>query len=233
MLRVLIVEDDPMVAAINRSYLSRIEGFSLAGIVPNGREALALLEREAVSLLLLDISMPAMDGFELLREVRTSNPNVDVIMVTAARAAKDIQDALRLGVIDYLVKPFTFERFSSALVAYRERIRLLREEKELDQDSLDKRIFAKQCPASTLPKGIENFTLELVCKHLAAYGKEFSLKEIAPLIGLSRVSLKKYIDHLEATGCVASSLVHLPVGRPVTMYRWMGGTRRSATVTQK
>lgn len=223
MLNVLIVEDDPMVAEINRGYLGRIEGFRLGGIVPGGKEAMVFLEEETPDLLLLDVFMPGMDGFALLREVRKKHSNLDVIMVTAARSAKDIRDALRLGVIDYIVKPFTFERFQAALVAYQERVRLLHDEGELDQDLLDKRIFAKQRSSVSLPKGIEGATLNLVRGVLMKHGKDFSLKEVAPLVGLSRVSLKKYVEYLESTGCVGSSLVYLPIGRPVTMYRWIGG----------
>lgn len=222
MLSVLIVEDDPMVAEINRGYLARMEGFYLSGVVSTGKDALAFLAKEPVSLLLLDVFMPGMDGFELLREVRGRCPNVDVIMVTAARAAKDIQSALRLGVIDYIVKPFTYERFEAALVQYQERVRLLLEEEELDQELLDRRIFAKQRRGTCLPKGIEGATLALVRNALLRHGKEFSLKEIAPIVGLSRVSLKKYVEHLESTGNVTSTLVYLPIGRPVTMYRWVG-----------
>ena len=175
MLTVLIVEDDPMVAEINRGYLQRTEGFCLAGMVPNGAEALAFLQGAQVSLLLLDVFMPGMDGFALLREIREKHPLTDVIMVTAARRSVDIQTALRLGVMDCLVKPFTFERFQAALVAYRERMRLLGTDDELSQDMLDKGIFTKRAHSRTLPKGIDAATLKLVRDAAAGYGAEFSV----------------------------------------------------------
>lgn len=225
MLNVLIVEDDPMVAQINRSYLERTEGFCLAGIVPNAMAAMDFLDTALVSLVLLDVFMPGMDGLRLLHAIRDKHPSVDVIMVTAARASADIQTALRLGVIDYVVKPFTVERFQAALIAYRERMRLLHAEDELDQDLLDKGILAKDSRIAgknqTLPKGIDKQTLELVREISAGYGKEFSVKEIVPLAGISRVSLKKYLAYLEEKGEIAKRLDYLPIGRPLTRYRWI------------
>ena len=219
MLHVLIVEDDPMVAAINTTYLERTEGFFLAGVARNGAEALAFLEKTPVSLVLLDVFMPHMDGFALLKELRERHPFVDVIMVTAARTGADIQKALRLGVIDYIVKPFTLARFQAALFAYQERLRLLREADELDQEQLDSGIFkAAQPPVAGLPKSIDAVTLQRVREVIVAWEGDFSIKDIVPLAGISRVSLKKYLEHLEKLGEIRSSLVYMPVGRPVTMY---------------
>lgn len=226
MLNVLIVEDDPMVAAINRRYLEKTEGFCLAGQVSNGIEALRFLHGAPVSLLLLDVFMPNMDGLSLLREVRENHPSVDVIMVTAARASADIQAALRLGVIDYIVKPFTFERFQAALIAYRERMRLLHSEEVLDQDILDRSILSQKRQDHGSPKHIDPATLQLVRDVLRRRQGEFSVKDIVPLVGISRVSLKKYLEHLEAVAHVRSRLEYMPVGRPVTLYRWAGDEER-------
>lgn len=231
MLNVLIVEDDPMVATINATYLEMTEGFRLAGIVTNGADALRFLESEPVSLLLLDVFMPNMDGLTLLQKLRQLHPSVDVIMVTAARASSDIQSALRLGVIDYIVKPFTLERFQAALFAYQERVRLLRTGDELDQERLDKELFPKNVKTPSLPKGIDAATLKLVTDVAAAYKGEFSVKDIVPLVGLSRVSLRKYLEHLEASGHINSNLVYMPVGRPVTMYRFVGESGRPIAET--
>lgn len=221
MLDVLIVEDDPMVAAINKKYLEETAEFHFAGIASNGAEALQFLRDTSVSLVLLDVFMPRLDGLSLLREIREKHSSVDVIMVTAARSGTDIQTALRLGVIDYIVKPFTFERFQAALIAYRERVRLLHSSEELDQNLLDRRILTQKHQDQALPKNIDPATLQLVRKVLALYEGEFSIKDIVPLVGISRVSLKKYLEHLEAENAVNSRLVYMPIGRPVTMYQWV------------
>ena len=229
MLNVLIVEVDPMVAQINRTYLEKIEGFTLAGVVHNAVAALDFLDAASVSLLLLDVFMPGgMNGLHLLGNLRQQHPSVDVIMVTATRASADIQAALRMGVIDYVVKPFTAERFQAALIAYRERMRLLRAEEELDQDLLDRGILANSSRAplrpAELPKGIDAQTLRMVREITAGYGGEFSVRDIVPIAGISRVSLTKYLAYLEQKGEIGRRLVYQPVGRPLTLYRVLGGS---------
>ncbi|QIQ21347.1 response regulator [Zophobihabitans entericus] len=219
MIDVLIVEDDPMVAELNRKYLQMIPGFKLVGQVSDGEEALHYIHDNHVSLLLLDVFMPKMDGLKLLQHIRTSYPKIDIIMVTAACNTSDIQTALRLGVIDYIVKPFTFGRFRTALLSYQERVRLLSSTEILDQKQLDSRIFAKATEhTKTLPKGIDSETLKIVQEVINSYNGDFSMSDIVPLINLSRISLKKYIDHLEEAGELESYLAYLSVGRPVRVY---------------
>lgn len=225
MFSVLIVEDDPMVAAINKKYLERTNGVHLAGVVSSGEAAADFLRHNQVSLVLLDVFMPGMDGFSLLKNIREEHPGVDVIMVTAARASADIQNALRLGVTDYIVKPFTFERFQAALYAYTERARFLQSGEDVSQEILDKRIFAKKSAPFSPPKGIDAITLARVRDVAAAYDGEFRTQDLAPLVGISRVSIKKYLEYLESISCLTSTLVYLPVGRPVTTYRWCGTDR--------
>lgn len=220
MINVLVVEDDPMVADLNRGYLKMIDGFALAGVLHNGFDALEFMDKHPVSLLLLDVFMPGLDGLSLLQEVRTRYPNVDVIMVTAARNSGDIQAALRLGAIDYIVKPFVFERFQSALTNYRERVILLSDEKELSQAAIDSRIFAKGSRAAKVPKGIENETLQRIRAIVKQQDKPFDVQELVPVINLSRISLKKYLDYMVEIGDLYSELAYRGQGRPVTLYQY-------------
>ena len=115
MYKVLIVEDDPMVAMINEQYISKNKQFSVVGKCKDGKSALEFLEKQEADLVVLDVFMPQMDGFETLRQIRKKQISVDVIMVTAANDRESLEEALHLGIIDYLVKPFTFERFRIAL----------------------------------------------------------------------------------------------------------------------
>ena len=223
MFDVLIVEDDPMVAEINRGYLERAGGFRLVGIAANSADALVLLSAATVALVLLDISMPGMDGLTLLREIRERHSNVDVIMVTASAGSRDVQTALRLGVADYVVKPFTFERFQAALVSYKERTQVLRAGEPLSQKVLDECILLKSGHSRQLPKGVDPKTLKLVQDTIAGSEKEYKTGDLVLLTGLSRVSIKKYLDYLESISCISSSLIYPPMGRPVTVFRWIGG----------
>lgn len=219
MVEVLIVEDDPMVAQLNKKYLQMLPGFNLASVVSNGEQALHFIHDNHIDLLLLDVFMPKLNGLELLKYIRISYPKIDIIMVTAACNTNDIQTALRLGVIDYIVKPFTFQRFRTALISYQERVRLLSSSEILNQDQLDDRIFTKHVnPSTRLPKGIDSQTLQSVREVIANYKKDFSMSDIVELISLSRISVKKYLDYLEELGEIESHLTYLPIGRPVKRY---------------
>ncbi|WP_337998262.1 response regulator [Oleispirillum naphthae] len=217
MIDVVIVEDDPMVAAINGEYLARLNAFSLRGSFTTGKDCLEFLKEHKINLLLLDVFMSGMDGLQLLQRVRHEHPRVDVIMITADRSSEDIKAALRLGVIDYLMKPFTFERFEAALVSYRERRRLLDSHTELDQGLLDRRVFIRAKPS--LPKGVDMSTLEIIQTYLESQPESCSIKGMEQAVGLSRVSIKKYLVYLEYTGKVVSHLEYSAVGRPVRKYR--------------
>ena len=115
MYKVLIVEDDPMVAMINEQYISRNKQFCVVGKCKDGKSALEFLEKNSVDLIVLDVFMPYTDGFETLRQIRKKKISADAIMVTAANDRDSLEEALHLGVVDYLVKPFTFDRFRMAM----------------------------------------------------------------------------------------------------------------------
>lgn len=221
MIKVLVVEDDPMVAELHKGHLKMIDGFVLTGTINNGVDALTFMENYEIELLLLDVFMPGLDGLNLLKEVRIRFPNVDVIMVTAARSGDDIQAALRLGAIDYVVKPFVFERFQSALINYRERVRLLADEAELSQAAIDGRIFAKEIRNHKVPKGIEQETLARIQEIVRQQLKPFDVQALVPVVKLSRISLKKYLDYMVEIGDLYSELAYRGQGRPVTLYRCM------------
>ena len=225
MIRVLIVEDDPMVADLAAVYLEGIEGFCLEGRASSGEAALELLRDGEIDLVLLDMFMPGMSGMELLRIIKSQFFHTDVIMITAAQNSDDILNALRMGVADYIVKPFTFERFRESLLQFREKRQLLiSPEVPITQEMLDRRIFIKKerpAPDSGTPKGIDARTLRTVMQVLQQYEGPFSLKDIEPLAGISRISLKKYFDYLTATGRLGSVKDYGGPGRPVTLYNWI------------
>lgn len=224
MIRVLIIEDDPMVAEINKTFLSKIDGFTTAGIVHNGVDAWTFLEEHPhkVDLILLDVFMPKMDGFIFLKKLKQTHPNVDVIMITAAQSGKDVKKALNHGVVDYIIKPFTFDRMALSLNTYKSRMEILNASDSVEQSVLDKRIFQqKEMPSPNLPKGIDKNTLASV-KQIAARQKgQFSTKELAGQLDISRISLKKYLNYLEEQGIIKSTLDYRAKGRPVQLYQYL------------
>jgi len=102
-MRILVVDDDPPSVKMT-SFLLREEGYEVVS-ASNGREALQLLEKERPDLVLLDVMMPGIDGFETLRQIRARH-SVPVIFLSAKGETVDRVAGLELGADDYLAKPF-------------------------------------------------------------------------------------------------------------------------------
>ncbi|GAA2970362.1 DNA-binding response OmpR family regulator [Microbacterium terrae] len=118
MTTILIVEDEPRIA----SFVSR--GLESAGyatlLIEDGADALELALRGDADLMLLDVGLPTMDGFEVLRALRSRGSAMPVIMLTARSSTRDTVDGLDAGANDYVPKPFTFEEL---LARVRSRLR--------------------------------------------------------------------------------------------------------------
>jgi DNA-binding response OmpR family regulator len=104
MAKVLIVDDDPYIRELVRFYL-RGEGFAVME-ASNGLEALELLKRTLADLVVLDIMMPQMDGWELCRRLAAEFPDIPLLMLTAKGETAQKVKGFQLGTDDYLVKPF-------------------------------------------------------------------------------------------------------------------------------
>lgn len=224
MIKVLIIEDDPMVAEFNKRFLNEVKGFSLAGITHNVKDAKEFLEKEQVNLILLDVYMPGMDGLELLHYLRERKMDVDVILITAAADTEKIQTALRLGVTDYLIKPFEFERFSQAMEKYKGKAAFFEKNQVFNQEDLDERILhgdqrtPGEMMTQTLPKGLTSSTLQNIIHVIKAKEENlFSTDEIAESTYISRVSVRKYLKYLTQLGVLEESLTY-GIGRPVYFY---------------
>ena len=234
MIRVLLVEDDPMVAELNRMYVSRVGGFEVLASVRSGAEALDLLQRQPVDLLLLDIFMPGQSGIELMGAIRKQALDVDVIFVTAARDTVTLDRALKLGAMDYLIKPFEFERLKQALEHYRETRHMIRRGEALDQAELDRRLARRrpEAPkAEALPKGLDRNTLEKVLKAIMAWGGDtpwFTSEEIGQQVGISRVSVRKYFEFLGTLKVLRMEPGYGTGGRPVHRFQFQKAYLREA-----
>lgn len=221
MYKVLIVEDDPMVAMINEQYIKRNKNFEIVGKCSDGLSALDFLENNAVDLLILDVFMPKMDGFEMLRKIRNRQITVDAIMVTAANERESLEEALHLGIVDYLVKPFAFDRFQMALEKYVAQNNALKDIDTLNQKSIDHIIDNSRKKSDDLyPKGIQEKTLQLIMEYLKANdGVWFTGDEIAGKVGLTGVTVRRYMNYLAESGRVISEMDYETGGRPCMRYK--------------
>lgn len=220
MIKILVVEDDPMVAKLHDVYINQLDDFQLVDSVRNSDEALKFLAKKSVDLVLLDIFMPNIDGLQLLKEIRTRNYDIDVICISAATDKEHILTALRYGAFDYIIKPFEFERFSIALNSYRQRNIMLNSSAVISQEDLDSCLLNKaKTPAGTIPKGLEQTTLYNVWQEIITIDGSFTTEEIASKIGISRVSIRKYLEFLKSINILHLELNRGCVGRPVYRYK--------------
>ena len=221
MYKVLIVEDDPMVAMINEQYIKRNKNFEIVGMCSDGLRALDFLENNTVDLLILDVFMPKMDGFETLRQIRNKQITVEAIMVTAANDRDSLEEALHLGIVDYLVKPFTFDRFQMALEKYIAQNNALKDIETLNQKSID-HIFdnSRKKSDDLFPKGIQERTLIIIMEYLNSNkGKWFTGDDIAAKVGLTSVTVRRYMNYLAESGRVVSEINYETGGRPCILYK--------------
>ncbi|NRD77283.1 response regulator [Bacillus sp. BRMEA1] len=223
-IRVVIVEDDPMVMEINAEFVSKLSGFELAGKASTGNEALELLEEVHPELVLLDYFLPDMNGLSLLRKIREQNFPVDVILLTANRDPEHIQTIFRSGVSDYIVKPFRFERFQSALEKYLQTARKFKDHRPFEQADLDamtgiRPYQAEPFTEELLPKGLNDRTLKQILQFLKGQASPLSSEEVAAGTGLSRVTVRRYLEYLEKKGDIKMEIQYGSVGRPMNKYR--------------
>lgn len=221
MYKVLIVEDDPMVAMINEQYIARNKRFQVVGKCRDGKAALDFLDKGEADLMILDVYMPHTDGFETLRQIRSRKLSVEAIMVTAANDRESLEEALHLGAVDYLVKPFTFDRFQMALEKFIMQHSALMELSTLNQKSIDYIVENTRRKGEELhPKGIQEKTLQLMLEYLRANREKWLTgDEIAQQVGLTGVTVRRYMNYLAESGKVVGEMNYETGGRPCMLYQ--------------
>lgn len=222
MIRTVIVEDDVHVASIHRGYLEKIGSFEVVGEARTVEQAVELIERLHVDLVLLDIYLPDGSGLDVLRRIRATGPShVDVIAITAARDVDTLREALHGGAYHYLVKPFEFNAFREKLESYAAMRTQLAGMRQVDQAGIDRVVGTLRSGSPTLPKGLSTATLDLVLRALREARADLSAVDVAGRTGLSRVTSRRYLDHLVRSGKVELTLRYGAAGRPEHRYRWI------------
>lgn len=216
--KILIVEDDPMVALINKRFLENMGFKDILGPVQTEEEIIQLLDKENIDLILLDVYLPKKNGIDILKSLRYKKYLTDVIMITAANSVEEVKRAFAYGVTDYLVKPFEFERFEEAINKYKQKNNLLNKREALSQQDID--VISKSLEEKIeLPKGLNQKTLDRIMEFLKENKvKVWTLREIAYELKISNVTIKKYMDYLEDIKKVNVTLTSGNVGRPEYKY---------------
>lgn len=217
---VLVVDDDFMVARIHTQFVERTDGFVVVGVASSGQAALDDVARLRPDLVLLDVHLPDMTGIDVLRRLRADGDDVGVLMVTAAREADTVRAAASGGAVHYLVKPFDYEDLRVRLESFRAAHLALSGPTAPGQEDIDAVFGAAVATpaAASLPKGLSPETADAVEAALVDAG-ELSAAECAELVGISRVSARRYLEHFVARGAAVVRLQYGGAGRPERRYR--------------
>jgi two-component system response regulator DctR len=230
LIKVLLIEDDPMIQEVNKQFVERVDGFRITGVASTGLEGMELLRKLQPDLVILDIFMPLQDGLETIAQIRREQLSVDVMVISAANDQHTIGRMLQNGAVDYIIKPFKFERVKQALEHYRSMKDVLKRDGAVSQNELDRLLFGSQTrsasepgsapvpeAAAELPKGLQAITLKQITVFLLDHPQSLSAEEVAEGVGIARVTARRYLEYLEKTGKVRLDLQY-GIGRPVNKY---------------
>ncbi len=221
---VLIVEDEPVAADAHVAYVERVRGFDVRGKAHDGAAAIRQLgdPSSGIDLVLLDMYLPDMHGLDVVRAMRTAGHRADVIAVTSARELAVVRAAVSQGIVQYLLKPFTFAALREKLERYAAYRLQLAGDVASSQHEVD-RVLAtlRGSDSSSLPKGMSPESLDAVVMVLRPSSEGLSATEVAAALGASRVTARRYLEHLADAALVVRRSRYGGAGRPEVEYHWV------------
>ncbi|WP_305093918.1 response regulator [Prescottella sp. R16] len=233
MIRVLVVEDEPLIAAAHRTYVERVDGFAVAAVVHTARDAIRVVTEAAVAetpidLVLLDIGLPDASGLDLAAALSNLHPAPGIIAVTSARDLDVVRTAVARGVVLYLLKPFTFAALRDKLEHYREfRAALPTGGTAASQREIDRAMAVLRTAdeRATTPKGVAPQTVDRIASCVRDTGRALTAAEVASAVGVSRVTAWRYLERLADDGVLARHTEYGRAGRPQVRYTWVAAGR--------
>ena len=219
-IKVMIVEDDFMVAEINKNVTEEVQGFIVVKIAKDASEALHYIDSNPLDLIILDIYLPDINGIELLKIIRKKEHPVDFILITAAHDSKTIEQSMRFGVFDYIIKPFDFSRYKNSLINYKKFNYSIKQNEDYSQDKLDQMIPHSNMNngKEDLPKGITNHTLGKIKSAVDSCGSAFIIDDIMEKLSFSRITVRRYLEFMVESSSMKKSCKYKKVGRPTIIY---------------
>ena len=228
MIKVMLVEDDKMVREVNNKLLMKIDGFKIISEAGSINEAKENILKKVPDLILLDIFLPDGKGVDLLKWIRKEELKIDVILISADNSLNTVDEAFKLGAVDYLVKPFIFKRFEKTLVRYRNRFREFKEKDILNQKIIDNYILNNHMEDNNLQntnnyyevtKGINENTYKKIWDCIILNkDKKFTSDDLSSQTGLARVTVRRYLEHMCNEKKLKLTLEYGKIGRPVHYY---------------
>lgn len=226
--RVLIVEDEPVIAESHKAYLARLGGFEVVAMARGGQAAMRMLAAaadsgEPIGLVLLDFGLPDARGVDLAAAMSGVRPVPDIIAITAQRDLATVRSAMSHGVLLYLLKPFTFAAFSEKIRQYeRYRDALSPAGDAVSQRDVDRALAELRTADTNRPthKGSAPGTEDAVARAVRDSERGLTASEVAGTLGSSRVTAWRYLERLAEDGTVRRHTEYGTTGRPQIRYEW-------------
>ncbi|MFY0741175.1 response regulator [Solibacillus silvestris] len=221
-IEVLIVEDDMRIAQIHEKFLEQIDGFKTIGMSHTIEEAKIWLDTIKPDLILLDIYFADNLGTELIDYIKQKDMDTDIILITAAAEVEIVKKAYASGVIDFLLKPLTLQRFKECLLKYKEKKTILSSTDRLQAEDIKKLwnnlTYASELEKGSNPKGIDSVTKEKVVTYIQNCDEGITAEKLGKEIGISRTTARRYLEHLMDEKIIFVEHIYGYVGRPERRY---------------
>jgi response regulator of citrate/malate metabolism len=190
--------------------------------VGTSQAALKALQDKQIDVVLLDMNLPDRHGLDVVRAMRAAGHRADVIAVTSARDLEVVRAAVSLGVVQYVLKPFVFATLRERLLAYRAYRDQHGHGHEVSTQAEVDEVFAgaRSRGETHLPKGMGEELLARVSRALRDADGGRSASELAEALGVSRVTARRYAEHLCETRVVVRRSRYAGAGRPEVEYLW-------------
>lgn len=187
--RLLLADDHQIVLDGIQAFLAAEPGLEIAGCARSGEEALLLLERQTVDVLVLDINMPGLDGIETAKLVRRRHPATRIILLTMTGDGHFILNALRLGIHGYVIKEKSKETLVTAIHCVAGGSRYF------SPDLLDRIDFSNQAKDEQDEVQLTRRETEILC--LMAEEPSFTAKEVADRLNIAKTTVEKHIYNIK------------------------------------
>lgn len=224
-IKVLIVEDEPILAELNAEFIQKDTKVEVIGIASNLAEAKIMVEKLKPKLILLDNYLPDGRGIELFEYIINNNLACYVIFITAASDMDTCSKAIRFGAFDYLIKPVSFQRLKHSLERFELFLYRQSLQKHVNQRRIDE-LFNLQTKdfvdVNRPSKGIEEITLQKVKDLFMQTDKPQTVDEIVEKAQISKTTARRYLEYCVQTKLLTVELNHGKIGRPERLYKRLG-----------
>ena len=219
-MRCLIVSEAESSKEIKQRYMNGINEFKTVTRVSNINQAVQNLQKYSYDLVVLDVSSPKNANMSLLKWIRTAKINIGVIFISHESDADIVREAFGYGVCDYIIKPYTAKRFREAVIRAIGRRTFLGQFKVMTQAEVDHFIALTVLTATELfkSKGISTETLSNIKQALEDESEGFTATQISDKTGLSRITVRRYLEQMVESGILRTDLEYGEIGRPQKVY---------------